>query len=263
MSLPRRMHATALMAAPLLTALAASAALMLPTAADAFTIDISTGLGATRVVGSGKVVDDRRSVAAFQRLRLDSAITVNARPGSTHGVSVRADDNIAPLILTTVEGDTLIVKLKPNTSIRTDSALQVDVDFTALTQADLRGSGDLNIHGLKADQFELSLAGSGDVRFDKAEFGRLSTRLAGSGDIWMKGRADEVSFNVAGSGDIHAADLVARRVNVDIAGSGDVRVHASDALAVQIAGSGDVVYNGTPTKLTSRVVGSGDIRAAR
>ncbi|WP_374673478.1 head GIN domain-containing protein [Ideonella sp.] len=263
MTIQRRLHSVALMAAPLLTALAATAALVLPTAADAFTIDISTGLGGTRVVGSGKVVEERRPAAAFQRLRLDSAITVHARPASAPGITVRADDNIAPLILTAVEGDTLVIKVKPNTSIRTDSVLQVQVDFTALTQADLRGSGDLNISAIKADQFELSLAGSGDVRFDKAEFGRLSTRLAGSGDIWMKGRAEDASFNLAGSGDIHAAELVARRVNVDIAGSGDVRVHAGEALAVQIAGSGDVVYSGAPTKLTSRVVGSGDIRAAR
>ena len=53
------------------------------------------------------------------------------------------------------------------------------------TQADLRGSGDLNVSALKGEQFELSLAGSGDVRLENAELGKLSARLAGSGDIWL------------------------------------------------------------------------------
>jgi hypothetical protein len=259
----RRTNPFTLMAAPLMSVLVALAGLAAAPAAHALTIDIQSGLVSNRVQGSGKVIDDKRAIGPFTRLRLDSAITVNARPAGAPGVTVHADDNIAPLILTTVEGDTLVVKIKPNTGIRTDSPLIVNVDFTKLTQADLRGSGDLNVTALKGEQFELSLAGSGDVRLDNAELGKLTTRLAGSGDIWVKGKCEDAGYNIAGSGDVHAAELQAKRVNVDIAGSGDVRVYASEALSVQIAGSGDVAYSGNPPKVSSRVVGSGDLRAVR
>lgn len=254
---------SALMMAPLLSVLVTLAGFAAPQAAQALTIDINSGMVNNRVNGSGKVIDDKRTIGPFSKLRLDSAITVNAKPASAPGVTIHADDNIAPLILTTVEGDTLVVKLKPNTGIRTESQLVVNVEFTKLTQADLRGSGDLNVSALKGDQFELSLAGSGDVRLDNAELGKLTTRLAGSGDIWVKGKCDDASYNLAGSGDVHAAELQAKRVNVDIAGSGDVRVHAAEALSVQIAGSGDVAYSGNPPKVSSRVVGSGDLHAVR
>lgn len=253
----------ALMIAPLVSVVLTLAGFAAPEAARAATVDIQTGLFSSRVVGSGKVIEDKRVVGPFSKLRVDSAITINARPAAAPGVTVRADDNIAPLILTTVEADTLIVKIKPNTGIRSESPLVVNVDFTRLTQADLRGSGDLNVAGLKGEQFELSLAGSGDVRLDNAELGKLTARLAGSGDMWLKGRCDDAAYNLAGSGDVHAADLNAKRVNVDIAGSGDVRVHATEALAVQIAGSGDVAYSGAPPKVSSRVVGSGDLRPVR
>ncbi len=263
MTLERRPNPLSLMIAPLVSVLATLTILAAPQPGHATTIDIQTGLFSSRVVGSGKVVEDKRTLPAFSKLRLDSAITVNARPGATPGATVKADDNIAPLVMTSVEGDTLVVKVKPNTGIRTESPLVVTVDFTKLTQADLRGSGDLNVSALKGDQFELSLAGSGDVRLDNAELGKLSARLAGSGDIWVKGRCDDAGYNLAGSGDVHAADMNAKRVNVDIAGSGDVRVHATESLAVQIAGSGDVAYSGNPPKVTSRVVGSGDLRSVR
>ncbi|WP_374564357.1 head GIN domain-containing protein [Ideonella sp.] len=252
----------ALLIAPLMTVLVTLAGLAAPQA-QAATIEIQTGMFNKAVQGSGKVIDDKRAIGPFSKLRLDSAITVNARPASAPGVTVRADDNIAPLITTTVEGDTLIVKLKPNTGIRTQSELNVTVEFTKLTQADLRGSGDLNVSAIKGDLFELSLAGSGDVRLDNADLGKLTTRLAGSGDIWVTGKCDDASYNLAGSGDVHAADLQAKRVSVDIAGSGDVRVHAAEALSVQIAGSGDVAYSGNPPKVSSRVVGSGDLHAVR
>ncbi len=252
-----------LMLAPLATVVITLSGFAAPGSAEAATIDIQTGLFNSRVVGSGKMIEDKRTIPAFSKLRLDSAITVNARPAAAPSVTVRADDNIAPLVLTNVEGDTLVVKVKPNTGIRTESPLVVTVDFTRLTQADLRGSGDLNVTALKGEQFELSLAGSGDVRVDNAELGKLTARLAGSGDIWLKGRCDDAGYNLAGSGDVHAAELTAKRVNVDIAGSGDVRVHATEALSVQIAGSGDVSYSGNPPKVTSRVVGSGDLRSVR
>lgn len=255
-------HPALLLLAPAF-AVAATLATLVPAAARAATIDIQTGLGGTRVVGSGKVVEDKRAIGNFSRLRLDSAITVHARPGAAPALTLKADDNIAPLILTQVEGDTLVVKVKPNTALRTQNPMVVTVDFTRLTHADLRGSGDLNVSALKGEQFELSLAGSGDVRLDNAELGRVQARLAGSGDIWLKGRADDASYNIAGSGDVHAIDLQARRVTVDIAGSGDVKVHATESLAVQIAGSGDVAYAGNPAKVTSRVVGSGDLRPLR
>lgn len=252
-----------LMIAPLVSVVLTLAGFAAPEAAGAATIDIQTGLFSSRVVGSGKMIEDKRAVGPFSRLRVDSAITVNARPAAAPGVTVLADDNIAPLILTSVEADTLTVKIRPNTGIRTESPLVVNVDFTRLTQADLRGSGDLNVTNLKGEQFELSLAGSGDVRLDNAELLKLNARLAGSGDMWLKGRCDDAAYNLAGSGDVHAADLNAKRVNVDIAGSGDVRVHATEALAVQIAGSGDVAYSGAPPKVSSRVVGSGDLRPVR
>ncbi|MGQ5522672.1 head GIN domain-containing protein [Chitinimonas sp. PSY-7] len=259
----RRTNPYKLMAAPMVSVLVTLAGLAVPLSAQALTIDIQSGMASSRVQGSGKVIEDKRTLGSFTRLRLDGAITVNARPAGASGVTVQADDNIAPLILTNIEGDTLVVKLKPNTGIRTASPVVVSVDFTRLTKADLRGSGDLNITSLKGEQFELSLAGSGDVRLGNAELGKLAVRLAGSGDIWVKGKCEDASYNIAGSGDVHAAELQATRVKVDIAGSGDARVHASEALSVQIAGSGDVSYSGNPAKVNSRVVGSGDLRRVR
>ena len=240
----------------LAVALVAAAALP-PLTAQALTIEYSGG--GSMIKGSGKVVEQRRAVTAFSKLRLDGSFTVEATQGGTAQVSVRADDNLADQIETVVEGDTLVVRGKAKSSWRTSSPMVVNVTFTQLQGAELRGSGDLNIRGLQAERFSAAVSGSGDLRIEGARLGGLVASLAGSGDLNATGSAQNVDANVAGSGDMDLSKLQARHSKVNLAGSGDVSVHAAESVDVNIAGSGDVQVWGKPAKVNRAVLGSGDI----
>lgn len=236
--------------------LVASAAWM-PVTAQAFEITVS-GVG-PKVTGSGTVTEQARSVGSFSRLRLDGAITVEARPAASASISVRGDDNLVPLITTEVQGETLVVSTQSGAAFRTRQPLVVTVNFVQLKGAELRGSGDLNISQVQGERFDAAVAGSGDLRIAMAQVGTLHASVAGSGDLQAKGQAAEVKFSVAGSGDIHASELIAQRGSVNVAGSGDARVHAKESLSVNVAGSGDVWVSGQPPQLRKSVVGSGDV----
>jgi hypothetical protein len=223
---------------------------------------VFAGSGPT-VKGSGRLVDQTRQVAAFTRLLVDGPFDVQALQGGTVSVRVRADDNLQALILTQVEGDTLVIKAQPGTSFSARQALLVTLGFSTLQSAELRGSGDLGIPGLKADRFELRLTGSGDVRMSHLELGQLDARLAGSGDITAQGRSHDTVVELAGSGDVRASDLLSLRTRVSVAGSGDAQVHASESLTARVAGSGSIRYAGRPAKLNKQVTGSGEISALR
>lgn len=210
------------------------------------------------VEGSGKIVEDTRNVPAFQKLRLDGSFDVRVQVGAPLKVVVRADDNLQPLIVTRVEGDTLVVGTEREQNVHSRGKVLVTVGVPSLSAAALRGSGDLNIEGASG-AFELSLSGSGDVRMGGAQLTTLSASLAGSGDVKLQGRADSASLSIAGSGDIHAAELLTRSTKVSIAGSGDAEVQASELLDVNIAGSGDVRYAGSP-RLQRHLAGSGEVR---
>jgi hypothetical protein len=254
-------NATHLAATLAITAAAVLAAFALPLPAQALTINLFNGDGNT-VSGSGKEVDVARSVAPFTRLRLDSSVDVHAHPGATAAVSVHADDNIEPLIETSVDGDTLVVRMKKGTSFHTHHNVVVDVTFTALAGAQQRGSGDLHIDRLAGPRFESSITGSGDLQIDDAQLGAFAVSVAGSGDVVINGRADEARFGVAGSGDIDARKLVAKRVAVSISGSGDAHVNATEAIEAKVAGSGDIRYAGHPRDVTRHVSGSGSVEAS-
>jgi hypothetical protein len=230
-------------------------ALALPSA-HAFTIVLGDG---KKIEGSGAVVDEARQVEGFKALTIAGPVDVHLKAGAAERVIVRADDNIVPLVTTEVEGGRLVVGLQPNTSLRTRNKPQVTVEFKQMNGVLIRGSGDVRADQIKAPIFETVVRGSGNVVIDHIEADAVALSISGSGDFTAGGRASSVGINVNGSGDVRTENLEARQVAVRIRGSGDVRVHALDALQVDIAGSGDVRYRGTP-QLTTKKAGSGDVR---
>jgi hypothetical protein len=254
-------NTTHLIATLAVTSAAVLTAFAMPMPAHALTINLSSGDG-HMVSGSGKEVTVARAVGAFSVLRLDSSVDVHARQGATPGVSVRADDNIEPLIDTVLEGDTLVVRMKKGASYSTHHAVVVDVVFTSLTAAQQRGSGDLHIDTVSGPKFESSISGSGDLQIDHAQVGSFALSIAGSGDVVLSGSADEARIAIAGSGDVDARRFVARKVGVSISGSGDAHVNATEAIDARVAGSGDVTYAGHPHDVSRRVSGSGSIEAS-
>ena len=254
-------NTTHLVATLAVTAAAVLTAFAMPMPAHAVTINLFSGNGHT-VTGSGKEVDVARKVGAFSVLRLDSSIDVHAHQGATPSVSVHADDNIEPMIETTVEGDALVVRMKKDTSFSTHHNVVVDVVFTTLTAAQQHGSGDLHIDKLTGPKFESTIAGSGDLQIDNAQLGSFALSVAGSGDVVISGTADEARFGVAGSGDIDARNFAAKKVSVSISGSGDAHVNATEAIDAKVAGSGDITYSGHPHDVLRRVSGSGSVESA-
>jgi hypothetical protein len=254
-------NATHLVATLAVTAAAVLTAFAMPMPAHAVTINLFNGDGHT-VTGSGKEVNVARPVGAFSVLRVDSSVDVHAHQGATASVSVHADDNIEPMIETTVEGDALVVRMKKGSSFSTRHNVVVDVVFTSLTAARQHGSGDLHIDKLSGPRFESTIAGSGDLQIDNAQLGSFALSIAGSGDVVISGTADEARFGVAGSGDINARNFAARKVSVSISGSGDAHVNATEAIDAKVAGSGDITYSGHPRDVSRRVSGSGSVEAA-
>lgn len=216
------------------------------------------GHGHQRTKGSGVVVEKARSVAAFTKIRLDGPVDARLVAAEQAAVRVRADDNIEPLVTTTVDGDTLVIGIQPGSGFSTRNPVRVLVDFKQLQALQVKGSGDAELDRLKADRLQLELSGSGDVQIGLLELKSLQARLSGSGDLQLAGKADEQEWELSGSGDASAASLSGQRVKARLSGSGDLRLGVSQELDVVLSGSGDLSYAGRPA-LKSKVSGSGDL----
>jgi hypothetical protein len=232
-----------------------------PTVLAIFTV----GDRSERVQGSGRIVEDRREVAAFGAIHQLGPVDVQLKAAERDSVTVRADDNIAALITTRVTGGerpALEIGLQPGAAFRTARTPVVIVEFRALSELVIRGSGDVHADRIVTDDFALSMLGSGDVKIDWLQSKRLAAVLVGSGDLVVGGQAEHQAYRISGSGDVRAGELEGRSVQISIAGSGNARVHATETLDVSIRGSGDVLYQGD-AKVTRSIRGSGEVRKAR
>jgi hypothetical protein len=192
------------------------------------------------ITGSGVVEKEERPSKAFNRIELQGSADVEVTIGETQSVVVEADDNVLPLIRTSVSGgNTLVINWKPNTNIRNYQTVRVIVTVPSLEAVKITGSGNVTVNGLKA----------ADVRFD----------LPGSGNITAVGQADRLRINLGGSGNIFCESLQTRDVTVDLTGSGNIQVYATDSLDVTVRGSGNVFYRGNPANVEKSTPGSGNI----
>jgi hypothetical protein len=218
---------------------------------------------AATTTGSGELASETRAVSDFQGISVSGSIDLKVRQAAREAVEVHADDNLLPLLESSIEigagGRTLHIRWKRGESIRTRSGATVTVDVVRLGAISSSGSGDVTVDGLSTPALVLSLSGSGDAVLNGLATEDLSVRIAGSGDVSGNGSATRLRLSIAGTGDIQFGGLRAEDVSIGITGSGDAAVQARKTLNVSIAGSGDVVYSGEPAVKLS-VAGSGSVK---
>lgn len=191
------------------------------------------------VVGSGKVTSETRNVSGFTGVRLAGSADVDVKLGPAESVIVQADDNIVPLIETTVSVGKLIIRTKPFTNIRTANPIHVTVVAKSLDEITLGGSGSIHATGMTGP--------------------KLIVALPGSGDITVTGTTSNATITLLGSGNIYCDGLKAHSVGVQIMGSGNVTTYADESLDASILGSGNIQYSGQPAQVTKDIKGSGMI----
>lgn len=227
-------------------ALAALAAPLLATAADL-------------VRGSGVAATQRRDVGAFTGVEVGGPFAVVLRPASREAIEIVADENVLPLIETSVRGSSLRIDLAKNVRIEPRTKIVVTVDVVRLESVAVGGSGTIDGKAFKTAKLDAAIGGSGSIGFDDLDVGELAVAIGGSGSFRASGRAKKLGVNIGGSGRCDTEHLAAADVTVAVSGSGDVRVRADNALSASIAGSGDVHYTGAATPQVA-IAGSGRVK---
>ena len=219
-------------------------------------------LAAAEVVGSGHVVSETRAVSGFHGVDLQSSGDVVVTQGDTEGLVIDAEDNLLPLIESTVGADGILhLGMKPHTgSVTFHKPVIFKLAVKTLDKMVLAGSGDLRAASLSSDHLRIELPGSGGVTVDHLKAETVTAAIDGSGDIKLAGEAHGQKITIDGSGDYAAKDFQTDGTTLEINGSGNGQVWANGSLSVEINGSGDVGYRGD-AKVNKSIHGSGEVHA--
>ncbi len=210
------------------------------------------------VSGTGPVKTETRNISNFNAINLELPADVEVTIGEQFFVEVSTQENLLPLLKTSVENG--VLKIYADENIRSSEEMTIRITAPAFEKFAVSGSGTIRVgNTIQAEKMTLKVAGSGDIFCKQSEFGTLQTSIAGSGTIELGGNANDMTADISGSGDIKAKKLITNNLNVSISGSGTVTADVTTALDASISGSGDVFYAGSPSVQTS-VNGSGSVK---
>ena len=189
------------------------------------------------VRGSGRgAVETRRISTDFTKISEDIPANVEVQVGGATSIKIEGDDNILPLVKTTIEDGTLFIgSRKP---IRENRKLVVTITLPALEAVSLNGAGNMNVSGIQGDTFAVSLDGSGNITLGGST-NSLSASLDGTGNLNLEGlQSSEASVSVDGAGNV---DLwAAKSLNASLNGVGNIRYKGEPSVTQSINGVGRV-----------------------
>lgn len=189
------------------------------------------------IAGSGIARTETRSVEHFDCIDLHLPVDAFFRQSNEKLVCLAADDNVIPLIKTSVSKDTL--HIFADVHFEPKCAIRIEIESPAVTG--------VNVHG------------SGNVSLDAVIARELSLVINGSGNISARGKVNTLRAVSNGSGNLLLKHLPAQTSHVATNGSGNAEIYVTTTLSATISGSGDITCYGTPGTVSSNKAGSGNL----
>lgn len=177
------------------------------------------------VVGSGRAAEDARTVPSFTRLSVQDAVHATVTVGPSLSLRLRGDDNVLPLVLTEVRGDTLFVHLPPLTVVQSSAELRLELTVPALAGVEASGASSATITGLATPTFQATASGASRVR--------------------ASGAATALTLSASGSSRLELDELLAQDAELDASGACDASLRVSAALRGRASGATRVHLHGS------------------
>jgi hypothetical protein len=190
------------------------------------------------VQGSGTIISETRPINGFSQIEIYMGADLTLTQGDTENLTIEADDNLMPYILTSVRNGTLVIEHPANTNLESATPIQVRVGFRSLR--------------------DISVFGRSAITADDLQLNALSITFNGSGSTRLTGRVDQQEISIRGRADLFNFDLTGREIQLEISGTGRAEVNATERLDVTVAGMGIVHYRGDPV-VTRNVSGTATI----
>lgn len=212
------------------------------------------------VRGSGNVISEDRAVSGFSKVSVSGSGNLFLEQGDEESLTIEAEDNILPLIITEVSGNTLKIGFKTGTSISTIKSIEFHLKVKELDSISASGSGTINCSGLSTENLSIKTSGSRMADISNLKATSIDINSSGSGNITLAGTTDSQNIESSGSFKYFAEDLKSSSCVINSSGSCNLLVNVSDDLNIKASGSVKVTYIGTPT-ITQKTSGSATIKS--
>lgn len=176
------------------------------------------------VSGSGRAAEETRPLTSFTSVEIDDSIDATITVGPAFSVRLRTDDNVMPLVRTSVEGGRLVARLPDATNVSTDLGIELDITLPALDGVVANGAAHVVVNGIAAP--------------------KLVVEASGASKVTASGTAADLSVSASGSSMVALAQTSVDRAVLDVSGPSDVTVRASTWVRGQASGGSKIHVRG-------------------
>lgn len=192
------------------------------------------------VQGSGTSATESRDVDDFDAISIEGFGNVNVDVGQEKSLTITGDDNLLPLIESTVANGKLTIR--PKESINPKTEMVFDITVPNLNNVELSGAAKFELNNIDSESFELEMHGAGKVA--------------------ANGTAAELDVEVNGASSVDLKKLEAAEVKIEMNGAASGKVHASESVNAEINGVGTITVYGNPSKIDKEINGLGRFKVA-
>ncbi len=200
--------------------------------------------------GTAMAADRTYSLTSFNRVRVEGPFDVTLTTGKSPAGRASGDDRALDALVVTVEGQTLVLRLRAlavgESAAPPKVPLAITLSTLQLSSANVRGNGRLAVKGMKGQRIDLSINGAATMAVTGLDADQLNAAIIGSGTMTLAGHAARARYQLSGAGTFEATALVADDLVARSEGSGETHVAARFTADVTSSGLGTVTVAGKP-----------------
>ncbi len=190
------------------------------------------------IKGDGLITTTNRPIADFSALEVAGAYQIQWSSGKP-ALTITTDQNLLPLITTSVSGDSLHIDWKEN--LRPTKGIRIILSSASLERVLLNGAVSLSASNLSGHDLKLESNGASSVVVD--------------------GSVTNLEANLSGATRLNATSLHSQTATVSLSGACYADVTVTETLNGSISGAGVLTYAGNPKSVEKSVSGVGRIQA--
>ena len=209
-------------------------------------------------------VSQSRPMSLIHGISLNGIGTVIYAQGPAPNLTVTAEPDAMPMILTEIRDGTLHIdtKLMSTSVISFKKPPVYTVTSPTLTDFSLNGAGKAVIGPLETRSLDVAIDGAGEVKLADVSLESFRLDIRGAGTVSANGSSADQDILLRGTGNFTGHGFRGQRVRIQIPGAGRASVNAADTLSVEIDGVGTVSYVGEPS-VTKKIGGLGVLKQDR
>lgn len=213
-----------------------------------------------KLVGTGPSITKTYSVSAFSGVDLAVDAEVIYVLDSVYKLEITAQENVHDLLKIKNQSASLNIGFKTLVNLIKHDPIKILIHAPMIQHVEVSGSGSVHTVGqFKSSEFNANVSGSGRVDIDYIQADKLDVNISGSGSIRIfAGESNRADTHISGSGKVEMTGHLSEYVITHTSGSGLTKLWAEKTLTATISGSGDVYYKGNPA-IETHISGSGKL----